>query len=567
MKIVHTVTGFALAVIFLLGPSLSLAQTAYLTPEEISEGDTARLIIEIEDSTPSLHDLDTSALEKDFEILGTSSSVKMEQIQNKVTNVTRWEIELFPLRTGMLEIPPLSIKGTLTEKLVLNVKKPDAADGSAAGKDVFIQVSAHPESPYVGQQTNIIVKLYHNIRIVNGTLSEPEAVNADVYRIGNDISYVQTVDGNQYNVLERSFALFTNTPGETIISPISFRGQIETEPDDAASSLSTFMRQVKQIKRSGNQLTLDVKGIPVNYTGKYWLPANDIRLSQIWTEQSTELQVGDSLNRTVKLIADGLPAEALPKDLYVDTSGLINIYPDKASRSNQDIGKKLVGKIEQKFAVILSKPGYITIPELRLKWWDIDDQSEKEAVLPERVLIVTGNPDVNDPQPASDRPQAADQFQIKTQDPVRAGPAVINYWMWIATALFLAWLATLVLWLKSSKRASQTEHAQHVSMAFSPKSLKRACQSNDPLSTRRHLIAWASEHWPGEKITGLHQIKRHASSAALVNELNRLDEALFSAAGENWSGEGLWDAILEQQAALPQLSSARPDVIPPLYTH
>ena len=550
--------------LLVFGPSLCVAQTAYLSPEEISEGDTTNLVIEIEDATPSLHDLDTSALENNFEILGTSSSVQMVQVQNKVTNLTRWEIELFPLKTGQLEIPPLSINGNMTQKLVLNVKKPDPGNGSGGGKDVFIQVSAEPENPYVGQQTNIVVKLFHKIRIVNGTLSEPEAVNADVYRIGNDISYAQTVDGTRYNVLERTFALFTNTPGETIIAPVSFRGQIESESDDFSSSLGTFMRQVKQIKRSANELILNVKDIPANFTGKFWLPANDVRLSQSWTEQAAELKVGDSLNRTIKLIADGLPAEALPNDLYSDTSGLLNIYPDKASRSNQDIGKKLVGKVEQRFAMILSKPGYITIPELRLKWWDLDEQVEKLAVLPEKVLIVTGDAAADTSSSADDQsPQA---LQIQGQAPVRLVPGGENYWPWVAGILFLLWLTTLFLWYKSRVLPPQAEPPQPQAKNFNRALLKQACQSNNPVAARNELIAWAKGHWPEVTITGLHQVKAHANSRELIGELNRLDEILFSQGQNNWSGEALWDAfIIEQQISAPARPAVVQEVIPPLY--
>lgn len=551
----------------LLFSSLSVAQTAYLTPEEISEGDTAKLVIEIEDSTPSLHDLDTTVLEKDFEILGTASSVQMVQIQNKVTNLTRWEIELFPLKTGKLDIPALSINGLLTQKMVLNVKKQATGAGSDAGRDVFVEVSAQPENPYVGQQANIIVKLYHKVRIVNGTLSEPEAVSADVYRIGNDISYVQTINGDRYNVLERSFALFTNTPGETVISPVSFRGQVESQANDDSSSLSTFMRQVKQIKRSGNDLTLTVKDIPPDFTGKYWLPANDLRLSQDWAEQSGELKVGDSLNRTIKIIADGLPAEALPDGLYTENSALISIYPDKATRSNQDIGKKLVGKIEQKFAMILSGPGYITIPELRLKWWDLDEQAEKEAVLPERVLIVTGDSAVNNFPTEADKSQPMLQSQSTNQSPQRVVYGTVNYWQWIAAALFLAWLITLFLWFKSRALKIQAKQSQPAVSGFSRKSLKQACQSNDPLATRNELIAWAKQKWPKKMITGLYQIKRQANSIAFKDELNRLDSALFSPVSDDWSGEALWNAFMLECESPPSQPSTQSGVIPPLYTH
>ena len=550
----------------LLGSSLCFAQSVYLTPEEINEGDTARLIIEIEDATPSLHELDTTKLEKDFEILGTSSSVQMVQIQNKITNLTRWEIELFPLKTGKLEIPALSINGVDTQTLVLTVKKPDANSAGATAKDVFIEVSAEPENPYVGQQTNIVVKLYHNIRIVNGTLSEPEAVNADVYRIGNDISYVQTVNGNRYNVLERTFALFTNAPGESVISPVSFRGQIESDSDDISSSLNTFMRQVRQIKRSGNDLTLNVRDIPTSFTGKYWLPANDLRISQQWSNEAAELNVGDSLNRTLKIIADGLPAEALPEDLYSENSGLVNVYPDKASRSNQDIGKKLVGKIEQKFAMILPKSGYVTIPELRLKWWDLDEDIEKEAVLPERVLIVSGDTTI-DNSPA-DSEQLQSVAQSVNQNSANSLSAGINYWQWIAALLFLLWLTTLYFWQKSRRIDPQAQEpaAQPESTEFNRNSLKLACQSNDPINARNQLITWARQYWPEKSITGLFQIKRQALSTVFIDELARLDEVLFSSTQDNWSGQDLWEAFLLEQQTPAAENAVQSGIIPPLYS-
>lgn len=548
----------------LLCSSLCVAQTAYLSPQVISEGDTTSLVIEIENATPSLHDLDISVLENDFEILNTSSSVQMVQVQNKVTNLTRWEIELFPLKTGRLEIPPLKINGESTRKLVLNVKKPEPGSASSSGKDVFVEISADPQNPYVGQKVDIAVKLYHRVRIVNGTLSEPEAVNADVYRIGNDISYTQTVDGTRYDVLERTFAMFASTPGETIITPVSFKGQVESDSGDFSTSMGRFMRKVRQIKRSGSALTLNVQDIPSAFTGKYWLPANDIRLSQNWTDQSAELKVGDSLNRVIKLIADGLPAEALPDGLYTDSSGLLNIYADKASRSNQDIGNKIVGKVEQTFAMILSSPGYIRIPELQLKWWDLDEQTEKLAVLPERVLIVTDAPS---PDPLDDIQGSAGRV---TQSSSTGGVPVtgtgVNYWPWVTGLMFLMWVATLFLWHKSRSLPSKDPSPVSPEQPLNKGSLRQACKSNDPASARNELIAWARGNWPEKTITGLHQIKQSANSPELIFELQRLDEALFSSGEMQWSGDALWDACkIEQNSAVPARQTSLEGAIPPLY--
>ena len=551
-----------------LFPLMSIAQTATLQPEQISEGDTTVLVIEIEGNTPSLHSVDTTALEGDFEILGTSSSVQVTQSQNKIIKKTRWEIELFPLKTGKLDIPSLEINGELTPKLVLDVKKYTGAQGVAANQGVFIKMSAEPEHAYIGQQINIVIKLFHNIRIVNGTLSEPEAVNADIYRIGNDISYVQTIEGVRYNVLERTFALFTNAPGEIQILPVSFRGQIETQNDDE-SSFSSFMRQVKQIKRAGNELRLNIKDIPSSFTGKVWLPANDLRISEQYSDTATELKIGDSVNRSIKILADGLPAESLPQDLFVTENDLINIYPDKVSRSNQDIGKKLVGKLEQKFALILPKAGYVTIPELKLKWWDIDEQVEKEAVLPERVLIVGNSADgqVSAPMPDNQAQTMTSMDNVRTITGQRP-PQSINFWRWIALGLFIIWLLTLYQWKKSAVGIESEEEHRVTDNSFKRKRLQMACKENDPYSCRNELIAWAKQRWPDKSISGLHGLRDQVASTALHDQLAELDQALFSNHPSHWNGDALWHAFLQENTSQGEDSTeTEKPQIPPLYSH
>ncbi len=542
--------------------TLSMAQTAHLQPAEINEGDTTKLIIEIEGGTPSLHGLDTSALEKDFEILGTSSGVQSMRNQSAKFYQARWEIELFPLRAGELEIPPLEVNGRMTERLVLNVKKSDSSDPASA-QNIFIQISAEPENPYVGQQINITVRLFHNIRIVNGTLSEPEAANADIYRVGNDISYTESISNRQYNVLERSFAMFANTTGELSIFPVSFRGQIEDKSDNSSSDFSSFLRQVRQIKRASNELSLTVRDIPSSYSGKYWLPANDLRISEQWSDQAGELQVGDSVSREIKIIADGLPAESLPEKIMGSNNNDLNIYPDKVSRNNQDIGKKLVGRAEQKYALIMSKAGYLDVPELTLKWWDVDEDIEKEAILPAKTLIVSGDStqpviaqnQSDQPTPSTVRPDSVTSTKVQT-----------NYWQWMALLFLALWLITMgwVYWFRLNM--NKVEIAEDsIESTWNQKALEQACRSNNSVQVRNQLIAWAKDTWPEDKITGLYQLKAKIHDRLLSDELSKLDAVLFSEKKTDWSGKALFTAFTNAQSNIFNKETSEEEVIPPLY--
>ena len=540
--------------------AICFAQTAYLQPAEINDGDTTKLIIEIEGGTPSLHGLDTSALEKDFEILGTSSGVQSVRDKSTLTYKAHWEIELFPLRTGKLEIPALNVNGRATERLILNVKK--ATDfGQGSTQNVFIQISAEPENPYIGQQVNVTVRLFHSVRIVNGTLSEPEAATVDVYRVGNDISYKREINNKQYNVLERSFAMFANSTEPLQIFPVSFRGQIEDQADDSSSAFSSFMRQIRQIKRTSNEISLNIREIPDSFTGKYWLPANDLRISEQWSDQGIELQVGDSISRDIKLIVDGLPAESLPEDIMDSNNNNLNVYPDKVSRHNQDIGKKLVGRTEQKYALIMSNAGYLDLPELKLKWWDVDEDVEKEAILPAKTLIV--NADATQPVVTQEIPAQNAQAAVTGISPLSAKPQT-NYWLWMALLFLVLWIITLFAWMRSRMNGAEISE-DPLKSNWNSKALEQACHSNNPIQTRNQLIAWARDVWPQEKTTGLYQLKAKIQNQELITELENLDAVLYSNEKSEWSGETLLKAFSDTQTNINNTQKSAQDIIPPLY--
>ena len=77
-------------------PSVCLAQSAYLHSSEIIEGDIATLVVEYQNNLPSLFYLDTSPLEKSFQVLDVRPNVTLERVNNRILNTMHWEIQIYP---------------------------------------------------------------------------------------------------------------------------------------------------------------------------------------------------------------------------------------------------------------------------------------------------------------------------------------------------------------------------------------------------------------------------------------------------------------------------------------
>ena len=87
--------------------------------------------------------------------------------------------------------------------------------------------------------------------------------------------------------------------------------------------------------------------------------------------------------------------------------------------------------------------------------------------------------------------------------------------------------------------------------------LKRACLSNDPVSTRQALDAWARQH--PESLADM-----AARDPTLSDALDTLNSALYSESNSHWQGKELWLAI-EQLSFSTAENSDDETQLPPLY--
>jgi hypothetical protein len=340
--------------------------------------------------------------------------------------------------------------------------------------------------------------------------------------------------------------------------------------------MGSLFQRTRPVKVRGPELTLGVRPQP-DGSSSPWLPAESLQLADAWTPDLDEVRVGEPVTRTVAITAQGLSAAQLP-DLLTKVPEGVNLYPDKPRAETRPDGDTLVAVKEIKQALVPTVAGELTLPEVRLAWWDTGEDRERVAVLPARVVQVLparsgassgaavsprpvertpadtgrgGETDVLNPSALIPEPLAQSR-----DDPGAAGallhgfPRDAGYWPWLGAGLGLLWLLTLVLWLRERARClhqrsvarSKREKAPAPSLSSARSLVHRACDTNDARAARDALLAWAQVCWPKDPPTRLDSLVTRLRGAA-VEALRDLDRSLYASGSDTWNGKAAWEHI------------------------
>lgn len=431
-----------LAVLVLLS-LLSLAATAqtraWLDRDRIGLGETVTLNIETTaDSAP-----DYSPLEQDFTISGRSSRRQFELANGRSRTRTLYAVALRPQAEGVLTIPALRVGNQSTQPLAL-VVTPASQAPARAGDDVFLESEADDGDPYVQQSVGWVVRLYSAVPLVSGQLDQPAPEGASLRKVGDDAQYTRTIGGRQYQVIERRYLLIPERSGPLTVPGAHFEGR------GAAGFFDDFFgRGGGALQASSAPRTLQVRPIPDGAT-QPWLPLHDLQLRYTATPQA--LRVGSAASVTIEAVADGATAAQMP-ELELPPIDGVQVFADPVQADESFVDGRPRVKLTRKFSLVPSQAGAVTLPGLRLGWWDVGANRARTARLPPlQWQVAGGSPNAAaaaGPAPAT-TPQPAGTAPVSTAD--GGGNRV-----WIAVAVLFAalWLLTL-LWALQRRAAAPT---------------------------------------------------------------------------------------------------------------
>ena len=506
---------------------------------ELARGETLTLTIRVFDQRQGMQ-LDLTPLTENFDVLGTRTSSQIRSINGVTESWTDYVVTLFPEEEGELEIPPLTVLRQQTAAIPISVVNAGPRSNQA-NDELYLEIEVNKDSVYVQEQLLFTVRLFYTINgIRNPVFTELDMPNTVTQLIGSPNQYERLIDGERYGVYEKRYVIFPQRSGPLEIPDILFRGEVT----DGSSNFVFRNMNTRRVTAFIEGITIDIKERPAAAPGgEDWLPVTGLSLEESWSGNIEELQVGDSVVRTLTLQAQGLDGALLPP-FSPETVDGFNLYDDPADISRTFVDGSIVGtRIEQATYVAL-EAGRLEIPALDIPWWDVNSDKPQSASLPAMTLeIATVDGVVPSEQVVASTENiqellaaepVVDQSMIEEQ--ADADLIEVDTGLSQRSVLVIA-LGVLILILtgayRQCRRAVQERFSawrESQTPRYSEKAafaaLRRACGGNHLRVVRDSLIAWAA-HYLGDSVHSTESIIQHSQEAELVEATKHLQAALF----------------------------------------
>ncbi len=559
------------ALLFCLSVTVQAAVESHIDRRQVDEGDTIRYSLDM--SGVDSDEIDLSALEQDFEILGRSQQSSTYIRNGQMEMSSELVLTLLPKRTGVLMIPSVSVDNDQTQSHRITVQKVKQLSADQGGFEVLASLSS--ENPKVQQPIIYQATLLVGRQIFNASIEAPSAsgIKALVEPLGEQKQYKQVLKGREITVVEQSWVITPEESGTLQITPTRLIGKVHSGQRNR-DPFGNYTRAMKRVQVSAQPYSLTVEPIPTQYTGNTWLPAENVNLSQSW--QNDSFTLGEPVTRVITLTANGLTSNQLPQLVLPEVDGVKQYAA--TPETDQHYSDRLVSTLELEVTLIPSKVGVLTLPEIRVPWWDVNANQMREAIL--EAVTVEVMPGVNGAQvPAPVQhalaPELKQERAPQAEEPVNAaamapasqemGPANLwfNYWWLLLVGMVIGGALTVVL-LRFFPRSGDNAGIEinvplsQPSVSQALRQLKHACTQNDARAARIALLQWVEAQ--GVACAHLNQLAELCPD--LSPEINGLNQQTYGRGGVPWRGEALWQAV--QGIQLPS-HEANDGPLEPLY--
>lgn len=551
----------------------------------VAEADRTRLSIDetltltiSRDSNSFFSKPDLDPLKNDFTVLGQSQSSNTQIINGSMTATTKWIVELAPKRAGKLRIPSLAVGNEQTAPISIRVDASPPPSTNNDGAPLYVETALDRQSVYVQSQLIFTIRIFWAVEAQINEPDDPVVSDALLEKLG-DATYKKDINGQQYSVFERRYAIFPQKSGIFEIPSITVAALMPIR-SHYSGFFDPFGAQGKRVKLRSNSVRATVLEKPPTYPGKAaWLPADTLSVEEQWSQNPQDLKVGESITVTITTTAKGLMATQLPP-IAIAEADKIKLYQNTAEEKNSKDSTGVTGVRTETIALIPTEGGTLELPQIKIPWWNKQQQKVCYATAPAKRLVIHGSAatvnSVTPPLPEmTPPPQTAENKTVSPLTP----PRQPLFWVLLCGGLGMAWLITTLLLLRTRRRlhglaseyqaqppvaTTNTTHTEESAY----KALGRACRQNDLAEARAMLMLWARLFWPGEDIRTGADIKRAAPDSELATLVSVMDQLLYGrmAQTEPWDGKQLQRVVQKLRTSSRQADKrSRKGILPPLY--
>lgn len=506
-------------------------------------------------------------LEESFEILDRQQNYSMRSINGDTTSEVIWNYTLSPKKAGRLTIPAAKFKSAQSQSIEIEVLKGKAPVNADNPPPVFFEVEVDKSDVYVQEQVKYTVRLYSLGRLSSGNLSEPTTSDAIVEVFGDESKYYRMAYNKRYEVIERNYLIFPQRSGSLEIPGLTLNG----------SMIDSYNRRRLRVAENSESITLNVSPPNSSFNGDQWLPAKSLHITEQWMGDNKDIKVGDAITREVTISALGLLGSALPP-IPETNNNSVKAYPDKpVLESNlHEAGAQAFRKEATTFIAI--KEGAITLPELRIHWWDTINDVARVATLPEKTINVKPSSPAQETNRIADlpaenlnpdgdisNPTSKQSVEVPNDNNDHALLSIISLLIlgWLSTTWYL--LQKLRLLKSDLNRVTIQQNNKPSESAPSFKQLVEALESNSP-DMPKMVIQWFAMQSELSKtqINTINDLKEIEPEVA--KHLEEFEQYKYGNASQtSFKSNDLIQKLKQRQQVKPENKTSNKTVLRPFY--
>jgi hypothetical protein len=497
-------------------------------------------------------DPDFSPLRQFFSIFDTNQSSNISIINGEYKRSIKWTLQVMPKQAGTFVVPAIRFGNEKSRPFEVVVNQ--ARQPTTSGEDgLTFELIADKTSIYVQSQTVITLRLMSDSNISDYKIGEFDFNGKDVVveALGDASQYQTKIDGRAYLVLEKKFALFPQQSGNLIIEPLQVAVQLGSR---SRSLFDPFRNSGQVVRLQSQRINIEVHTKAESFNASHWLPSTAIQLSEDWQGELEQLSVGIPITRTITITAEGLTAAQLPDLSQGEIPGM-NQYPDKPVQKDQRTGTGIVGERQQKIALIATRGGQYTIPEISIPWWNLETDTIEFARIPSRLVEVQGVADTGSDVETESKPGPVETGQTATVTTGRSN----YFWVWLSALLAAGWLLSILVWWLDRRRLTgrltESVKPPGISLSKAARRLRQACTSNDPVEARAAILVWANTVKPAREFANLNEVSQDFDYL-LKSPIDEINRGLYSQSDSAWNGQDLWSCCEQIMASTKPADSS-----------
>ena len=543
---------------------LSRAATSAVTAsvEKQRFGTNEAIVLKLQADAATSMSPDLSVLKDLFSVVSTSVSRQAYVVNGQKTSETTWELTMFPNKKGKIIIPEISIGAEKTNPIAIEISDTVnegnlSSDEDAKTSEPLYTLEAvlkTKKEPFVQEKTDYAVKLIDDGQIQNIALEFEPSTDFIIKELGEPT--VKRMPNGKREVTFL-YALFAQSSGELEIPNVKLTGSVFQKPDVNtifgggffSINIPSFMGMEAPISLVAKGEKIRVLPAPKEYGSKWWLPAEDVKISANFLDLPQKITQGSTLTRQINLTVEGLSDSQLP-ELELSSNEDIRQYPEKPAGKTVVSDGKMVAHQKTLETIIVQKSGEIVLPEVKVPWYDVNTGEIKTAVLKEEKIKVLPSFKAT-AKPLAEKVQNT-TLNKQDKEPKKEGFSILEMSGAFLAGILIAWLL-----LKPKKEKKPKE--------IKEKDIIKTSKKKDLKALREHLIEWTSQKYQTAKVVNLNDVAKILDDEDLKKALDSLQDSLYNENKTTKFDEKIFRKVFKKAVKKKDKQKKQTTPLPPLY--